>query len=594
MSDAAGRQSRGRTTGSWRAAGTPDAGAAEAERHRFRRMIDISRDAYIEVDDSLTVTEWNQCATELLGWERGDIVGHHIFDIVGPRYTDLMEQSMVVVRDAMGPADDWQLPPLPSMEFEMELRHRDGRLLGVTGKVMASYTERGLRVGGFLHGTVPTPTSVREALPDGLHDPLTGLPTRALFTRRLAVAVRGLRHTGGSVAVVDLDLDRFKVINDTMGHDAGDDLLLSVVARLRLAAGDVAPLMARLGGDEFLAFFEVDDQGAREHAEQFARRAQVALEDPFSVGGREVYLTASVGIAGTNDPEMSAARLLSNTGGALHEAKAGGGGQTTVYEDEIRRDVVERMSTEHNLHRALERGELIMYYQPVVALGDQRPVAAEALIRWVHPEHGLVEPGRFIAVAEQTGMIIPIGAWALHEACRQMAGWRQQGASGSVEVNLSARQVDHPQLVATVERILDESGLPPGSVTLEITESTLMRDGPAALTVLQALKSLGVSLAIDDFGTGYSSLSYLRRFPLDILKIDRSFVEDLREGQAAEIVRAVIDLAHALDLTVVAEGVETHEQFALLRELGCDWAQGFLFSPPVPPEDLAARFAPRG
>jgi EAL domain-containing protein (putative c-di-GMP-specific phosphodiesterase class I) len=305
-----------------------------------------------------------------------------------------------------------------------------------------------------------------------------------------------------------------------------------------------------------------------------------------------------VGIAHTSDSETGATRLLSNAGGALHETKAAGGASLTVYGDAIRRHVVERMSTEHSLHHALNRGELRVLYQPVVDIRradltvEPQPVpsspsstiAVEALVRWCPAEQEMVEPERFIPVAEESGLIVPIGTWVLREACEQMYRWRHAGICGptsAIEVNLSARQIDQPDLVPTVEQILAQTGLAPEHLTLEITESALMRDGRAALLVLQALKSIGVSLAIDDFGTGYSSLSYLQRFPLDILKIDKSFVDDLSLGQGVEIVSAVIELAHALGLEVVAEGVETRHQLEVLQGLSCDYAQGFLFSRPV-------------
>jgi EAL domain-containing protein (putative c-di-GMP-specific phosphodiesterase class I) len=260
----------------------------------------------------------------------------------------------------------------------------------------------------------------------------------------------------------------------------------------------------------------------------------------------------------------------------------------------MRMRVLDRMNTEHSLHRALERHELRLFYQPVVAIKDSRAIGVEALLRWDHPEHGLVAPNRFIPVAEESGLIIPIGAWVLHEACRQLCMWHAEGVGGphgAVEVNLSARQIDHPEIITTVERILDDTGLPPALLTLEITESALMTDAASALRVLRALKELGVTLAIDDFGTGYSSLSHLQRFPLDILKIDKSFVDELGVDRGgAEIVAAVVRLAHALGLQVIAEGVETERQLEALARLDCDFAQGYLFSRPMPAHELVGKF----
>jgi EAL domain-containing protein (putative c-di-GMP-specific phosphodiesterase class I) len=312
------------------------------------------------------------------------------------------------------------------------------------------------------------------------------------------------------------------------------------------------------------------------------------------VEGAEVFLDASVGVAlntfGIDDP----ADLLAHAEAAMYQAKRRGGFGVETFGESLRIEVIDRMATEHSLHRALERSELTLHYQPVVEVGGATSVAVEALIRWRHPEQGMVSPGRFIPVAEESGLIIPIGAWVLEQACSQAHDWHQLGRvgpKGSVEVNLSARQIDDPEIVQTVAEILARTGLPPEHLTLEITESALMRDAASALVVLSALKEIGVLLAIDDFGTGYSSLSYLQRFPLDIVKVDRMFVQELgmRTG-GDEIVSAVIQLAHALDLEVVAEGVETEQQLDVLRSLECDFAQGFLFSRPVPASELRSLF----
>jgi diguanylate cyclase (GGDEF)-like protein len=448
-------------------------------------------------------------------------------------------------------------------------------------------------VAAFLRPPIEPPPSVADAHGQPGWDRLTGLADRVTYQVRLAGAAAALAGTPGSVAVVLLDLDRFKAVNNSMGHAQGDGVLVAVARRLEMVATDV-DLLARFGGDEFLALVTDGNGGAEQKAAAFVARVQEALATPFPVDEAEVFLDASVGVAlntfGADDPDD----LLAHAEAAMYQAKRRGGFGVETFGESLRIEVLDRMATEHSLHRALERSELLLHYQPVVEVRGATTVGVEALIRWEHPDQGLVSPGRFIPVAEESGLIIPIGAWVLEQACHQLRDWHHRdlgGPEGSVEVNLSARQIDDPQIVATIEEILTRTGLPPHHLTLEITESALMKDAAAALVVLRALKDLGVLLAIDDFGTGYSSLSYLQRFPLDVLKVDRMFVQELgRDGGGDEIVSAVITLAHALGLEVVAEGVETTGQLEILRSLGCDFAQGFLFSRPVPASELRSLF----
>ena len=353
-----------------------------------------------------------------------------------------------------------------------------------------------------------------------------------------------------------------------------------------------AATIARFGGDEFLALFvsparcgHADGLGVHRAGPECAERAVRGRQGPRSSS------TLSVGVALNTFGVDDGTELLANAEAAMYQAKRRGGSSVETFGESMRIEVLDRMTTEHSLHRALERRELMLHYQPVVEIDGVTTVGVEALIRWQHPDQGLVSPYRFIPVAEESGLIIPIGAWVLEQACHQLRDWHHRGRTGpqgSVEVNLSARQIDDARIVETVEEILTRTGLPAEHLTLEITESALMQDAAAALDVLRALKELGVLLAIDDFGTGYSSLSYLQRFPLDILKIDRSFVEDAR-GRAPKARRSwprSSDLAHALGLKVVAEGVETTGQLEILRSLECDLAQGFLFSRPLPAAEI--------
>jgi len=561
---------------------------------RFQQVIDRCRDAFVEIDRDCLVVAWNSRSEELFGWSRDEMIGRSVFDVVDGRSTDVVEQGIAVLRSAAIRCSDAVLrKSMPAVV--VHVRHRDGSIVPISGVFFALGAGEEFSLAGFMRlADDEDMPHTGDSARDRLHDPLTGLPNRTLFMRRLGVAIEDLARTGGSVAVAVFDLDRFNAINDAMGHDTGDDVLVAVVSRLRLAGGALRPLLSRLGGDEFLALFEHRGSRAVELAEEFADLALEALGDPFDIGGREIFLTASVGIAATGDPACEASRLLSNGDAAMHESKAEGGKGRRVFGDAMRQQVIERMTTEHSLHRALDRRELTLFYQPVVDISRQSTTGVEALIRWQHPEHGLVPPDRFIPVAEESGLIIPIGAWVLEEACRQLRLWRQQGdsaPSGTMEVNLSARQIDDPEIVSTVEAILRSTGLPADALTLEITESALMRDAVSALYVLRALKRIGVALAIDDFGTGYSSLSYLQRFPLDILKIDKSFVSELDKDQGTEIVAAVVNLAHALGLHVVAEGVETEQQLSVLRQLGCDYAQGYLFSRPMPATELVDAFS---
>jgi diguanylate cyclase len=431
-----------------------------------------------------------------------------------------------------------------------------------------------------------------ELAHQAMHDALTGLPNRALFYDRLGQALNRVGRQGTAVAVLFLDLDRFKNINDSLGHGAGDKLLVAVAERLGrvLRGGDTA---ARFGGDEFVLLCE-DVSGERQ-AIAIADRIAAELDAPFVIDNDEVFARTSVGIALATEPGARPEALIRDADAAMYRAKERGGGVYEVFDDQMRERAVLRMATENALHRALERGEFVMHYQPIVHMPTGALYGVEALARWQHPERGLVMPGEFIEAAEETGLIISLGAWAFETACLQSAEWAaaprdgdgDAGAPISMSVNLSARQCSHPDLVSTFGDILRRTGADPASICLEITETALMEDVAASTAVLNALKALGLTLALDDFGTGYSSLRALQHFPVDVVKIDRSFVGPIeRDPQEAAIVAAVISLSHALGLRTVAEGIETIAQVDRLRGLGCDLAQGFHFARPGPPEDV--------
>jgi diguanylate cyclase (GGDEF)-like protein/PAS domain S-box-containing protein len=427
------------------------------------------------------------------------------------------------------------------------------------------------------------------------HDPLSGLPNRALFHELLEHALARAQRAGTALAVVFLDLDRFKVVNDSLGHDAGDALLVVLARRLErvLRPGDV---VSRFGGDEFIVLCEdLDADAAARRAAGIAERLIDAVEEPFVLDGEEQFVSASAGLAMAFDGTERPDDLVRDADAAMYRAKDRGRGRVEIFDETMRAGAEERHEIENALHRAVERRELRVFYQPVVSLYDGECVGVEALVRWQHPERGLVAPREFIPLAEETGLIVPIGAWVLETACEQAAEWqrsRRDPSNFRLSVNLSGRQLQSSELAPLVRGVLDVVGLGPDSLCVEITESVLMDDADAGVGALKALKAIGVRVSVDDFGTGYSSLGYLRRFPVDEVKIDRSFVSRLGvDPEDAAIVAAVVSLGHALGVGVVGEGVETEAQLDVLRDLGADAALGFFFAPPQPASDLTAALA---
>jgi diguanylate cyclase (GGDEF)-like protein/PAS domain S-box-containing protein len=422
-----------------------------------------------------------------------------------------------------------------------------------------------------------------------LHDPLTELPNRILFTDRLRQALSRAKRRHQGIAIMFMDLDNFKVVNDSLGHQTGDRLLKLVSKRISdpLRPEDT---VARLGGDEFVFLLEDTDAAG---ASYVAERILEELRAPFTLGRRQFFVTASLGITVGEGNDKHAAELLRDADLAMYRAKHSGKARYAVFEETMNARALERLELEHGLRRAVERNEFVVHYQPEVALATGKVVGFEALVRWEHPERGLLPPEQFVPLAEETGLIVPIGEVVLEEACRQAKEWHQQRPSDppAMCVNLSARQFREPGLADTVARIIDEAKLDPRHLFLEITESTVMSDASATAATLEELHNLGVRAIIDDFGTGYSSLSYLERFPVDYVKIDRSFVGGIGKHSRAETLgSAIISLAHTLGLKVIAEGVETEEQFDHLRELGCDLAQGHFFASPLSGKAASALF----
>ena len=407
-----------------------------------------------------------------------------------------------------------------------------------------------------------------------LHDALTGLPNRALLTDRLVHSLAGARRRGTQVGVMFLDIDDFKVVNDSLGHSTGDELLRQAGNRIAAAIrpGDT---VARFGGDEFVI---VADDVSLAETEQIAERVLEAVSQPCLVGKREMNVSASIGIA-IADADAPPESMLRDSDAAMYRAKERGRGRVEMFDDALRSKAERRMATESALHRALEREEFTVHYQPIVDLTTGEMVSAEALLRWKHPERGLISPDEFIPLAEKSGLIVRIGAWVLEQACRQLCEWQTVKPAMTIAVNLSVRQILAPDVSRLVEDVLGRTGAPPEALCLELTESVFMEDIDYFGTTLSSLKELGVRLAIDDFGTGYSSLSYLKRFPVDAVKVDRSFVVGLgTDPHDSALVAAIVAMAAALSLDVTAEGVETRMQLDMLSRLGCRRAQGYFLS----------------
>nr|WP_235668307.1 EAL domain-containing protein [Pseudomonas coronafaciens] len=441
--------------------------------------------------------------------------------------------------------------------------------------------------------------SERKASEDRIHrlayyDALTHLPNRTLFQDRLHSALQQAERQQAWVLLMFLDLDRFKPINDSLGHAAGDRMLQEMATRL-LACVDIDDTVARMGGDEFTLLLQpaITREAALNRAIHVAERILTSLVTPFVLEGREFFVTASIGIALSPQDGNELSQLMKNADTAMYHAKECGKNNFQFYQADMNATALERLELESDLRHALEQQEFTLYYQPQFSGDGKRLTGAEALLRWRHPRRGLVPPNDFIPVLEELGLVVEVGDWVLAEACRQLKHWHQARVRvPKVSVNISARQFSDGQLGKRIAGILEQTGLSPACLELELTESILMREVEEAMHILDGLKNLGLSIAVDDFGTGYSSLNYLKQFPIDVLKIDRTFVDGLPSGeQDAQIARAIIAMAHSLNLSVIAEGVETHEQLEFLRQHGCDEVQGYLFGRPMPPGQFEAQFS---
>ena len=560
--------------------------ALASSEKRFRSLVQNASDVITILNADGRVRYVSPSVERVLGYSPEEYLGQDVFDYV--HSGDVWEARNTFAESLRREGIS---PPI-----EYRMRRADGAWRYF--EAIANNMTDDPSVGGVVLNAWDV--TERKALENELshqafYDPLTDLPNRALFMDRLAHALARAQRRRSKVAVMFLDLDNFKFVNDSLGHECGDQLLVAVGERL-LECLRPEDTLSRFGGDEFTVLLE----GATRlnEATGVAERIAGALRAPFTIDGRDLYVTASIGICVSIDGRERPGDLLRHADLAMYRAKRGGKDNYNVFDPSVNVHPPGRLGLESDLRRAVERGEFVVHYQPEVLLETGDLAGLEALVRWEHPERGLLPPAEFVPLAEETGLIVAIGRWVLREACRQAKGWleRHPEALGetlpAVNVNLSPRQFRHPDLVKDVARVLQETSLSPRNLGLEVIESSVMDDAVVANTVLQQLGDLGVRLAIDDFGTGYSSLSRLKHLPVDVLKIDRSFVAGIGDDAEDEVlISGVTNVAAGLGLSAVAEGVETPAQAARLRALGCTLAQGYYFSGPLPSEEVPALLA---
>ncbi len=537
---------------------------------RWRKFATATNEGIFFHKDGI-LTDVNAALLEITGYAREEIIGKNVLEFVPTAWHKIMIDYM-----RRGSEDP----------YEAEVLHKKGHRIAVEVVAKTVYVDdHAYRMGALRDITARKHAEARiQYLAH--HDMLTGLPNRAYLTERLSTILALARRHGTLAAIMFIDLDNFKTVNDTLGHHVGDALLKHVAARIKEVLRE-ADMVSRLGGDEFLVILA--DFAAPEDAGKVSDKLLQSISAPIMLEGQKICAEASIGISVFPRDGDNADDLIRRADAAMYSAKEHGRGQSRFYTAGLSSEGAETMAREARLREALRHGEFLLHYQPQLSVADSRLVGIEALVRWRHPERGLIDPSEFIEFAEARGLIDEIGEYVLREACRQNKAWQQEGfAALPISVNVSAAQFQRGDLVAGVKRVLDETGLESRYLELELTESLLM-DNETVGTALSGLRALGVKITVDDFGTGYSSLSYLKRYPIDKLKIDRSFIDDLNaDADNRAIAVAIINLARTLKLTALAEGVERQEQLEFLREQGCDEFQGYLAGNPMPAEEFAA------
>jgi diguanylate cyclase (GGDEF)-like protein/PAS domain S-box-containing protein len=551
--------------------------ALQESEARTRQVLDTAADGFIAMDTTGKVTEWNAAAERLFGWTRSEALGEEVAELIVP------EELRSAHREGLERYLRTGEARVLGERLELPAVRRDGVQLPLEITLWSLRSNERIDFYAFARDITARKVAEEELAHRATHDELTELPNRATALKQLGIA---LAEQDEQTALLFVDLDRFKVVNDSLGHAVGDRLLLEVAERLSKAIRP-SDTLARLAGDEFLIICH--GIAGLEEATGVAERVSRLLEEPVNLGGDSVRVTASIGVC-MAEPGSSPEEVVRASDAAMYQAKSAGKGRFEVFDEGMRAGMDNRLKLERDLETAVEQAQFRLHYQPLVSLITGQLVGVEALVRWKHPDLGLLYPDSFIPLAEETGAIIPMGEWVLGEACRQAKQWEQVGLSGlEMAVNLSGRQLAQSDFKATVSSVLRDAEFNPGQMELclEITESLLMADPEAAAESLRELKGIGVTLAIDDFGTGYSSLAYLKWFPVDTVKLDRSFVSGVAtERVDRAIVSAVVEMAHALGISVVAEGVEDTSQYEALMRAGCDRAQGYLMARPQAPSDL--------